>query len=49
VVFVTALAHPVGLAPAREEAPAEALEPDLEVEAGLGLPCTQKTSQASTG
>jgi hypothetical protein len=49
VVFVTAPARPVGLVPARAEAPVEALEPDPEVAAGLGLPCTQKTSQASTG
>jgi hypothetical protein len=42
-----ALARPVVLA--RAEAPAAALELGLELEEGLGLPCTQKTSQASTG
>jgi hypothetical protein len=43
-----ALARPVGLLLARGEA-LLAVEPELELEEGLGLPCTQKKSQAGTG
>jgi hypothetical protein len=41
-----ALARPVELLPARAEA-LLALERELNLAGGLGLPCTQKKSQAS--
>ncbi|MGA7131430.1 MAG: hypothetical protein WBZ15_03600 [Mycobacterium sp.] len=43
-----ALARPVEALPGRAEA-LLALEPELELEEGLGLPCTQKKSQGGTG
>jgi hypothetical protein len=43
-----ALARPLEALPGRPEA-LQALEPELELEEGLGLPCTQKKSQAGTG
>jgi hypothetical protein len=43
-----ALARPVELLLARAEA-LLALERELKLAEGLGLPCTQKTSQAGTG
>jgi hypothetical protein len=42
------LARPVEVLPARAEA-LLARELDLELAGGLGLPCTQKKSQAGTG
>jgi hypothetical protein len=47
-VLITALARPAGLVLAREEALLARADVLLEEE-GLGLPCTQKKSQAGTG